>query len=103
MILLFAPALACVAVILIIMLKDQFAFRSPVPMLDQVQSELANRRLAAKVRRTFDDDVVLAKLASRSVIPLVESPTKPRRTAGFRATEPTPHQPGTREEIFSNR
>jgi len=103
MIFLFAPALAGVAVILIITLRDQFAFRHSVPMLDQIQSELANRRLAAKVNRSFDAHIVLADPASRRVITMVEFPTTSRKTPGFRTTEPTAHKSSAREEVCSNR
>jgi len=102
MIFLFAPALAGVAVILIITLRDQFEFRHPVPMLDQIQSELARRRIAAKVLQIFDTRSLRANRASLRVFALIESSTPPRPIAVLKAAKPNAHQPANREEVCSN-
>jgi hypothetical protein len=74
MIFLFAPALGGLAVILAITLREQFTFRRSVPMLDQIDAELATNHLAEKRHRTSDVKRVLVVQASRALVVLLESP-----------------------------
>ncbi len=74
MIFLFAPALASVAVILAITLRELFTFHQSVPMLDQINEELTSRHLARKRHRTSDDKRELVVQASRALVILIEPP-----------------------------
>jgi hypothetical protein len=72
MIFLFAPALASVAVILAITLRELFTFHEPLPMLDQIAAELTSRHLIETGHRTSDTKRVLVVQASRALVILIE-------------------------------
>lgn len=74
MIFLFAPALGSVAVILAIILREQFTFRRSVPMLDQIHAESATRLLAEKRHQTLGAKWVLTVQANRALVGLLECP-----------------------------
>lgn len=74
MIFLFAPALVSLALILAMILREQFTFRHSVPMLDQIHAELATRRLARESQLASDVKHVLTFQASRVLIVPPEAP-----------------------------
>ena len=74
MIFLFVPALGSLALILVITLREQFTFRGPVHMLDQIHAELATRLLDGKCHNTLGTKRVFAIQASRALVVLLESP-----------------------------
>jgi hypothetical protein len=73
MIFLFAPALVSLALILAMVLREQFSFLRSVPTLDQIHAELTTRRLARESQRTSNGKRVLTFRPTRVLVatPLV--------------------------------